>query len=144
MADATIEAIQAINGSLVVDDVTLRAPLVLPASLAPNMLPCALTFVGPVYGGKFGTTTYTTLVILAIVASGINPEPIFAQGNAFLKAMRDAYRPLGTVNGFAIDKSSHPTLSGGFGSPHGMLNLVKYAGFESYGFEWSTPLVEQS
>ncbi len=146
MADATIEALQSIYGGITVDAgngfVTLNAPLTLPAQVAGNILPCALTFVGPMQGGKFGTTTYVSMILLAIVAQGINPEPVFALGNALLREIRAAFRPLGSVNGFAIAKGGNPTTTGGFGSPYGTLHLIKYAGQEAYGFEWHVPLIE--
>ncbi len=137
--DDTLLALQAIAASI-----GLNAPESYPTALAPSMYPLALTFVGPMDAKKFGTTTYVTLVMVAPSSAGISPDDAFQRGNAFLKALREAYRPLGAVNDFAIVKGGSPSLHGGFGSPYGMLNLVKYGGTESYGFQWHTPLLGDS
>jgi len=137
--DDTILALQDIARGI-----GLNAPESYPAALAPSMFPIALTFIGQMDAAKFGTTTYVTLVMIAPAVAGINPDQVFQSGNAFLKLMREAFRPLGAVNGFAIAKGGNPTAHGGFGSPAGMLSMVKYGGSELYGYEFHVPLIGAS
>ena len=137
MADSTVAAIQAINAS-----VGLHAPTAYPVQATAADFPLAVTFVGPMEGKKFGVTTYITLVMLADPQLGVDASQVFDQGNALLKAMRAEYRTHANIDGHAIAAGGHPALRTGFGSPYGMVNMVKFAGKELYGFEWHVSLME--
>lgn len=132
----TVNAIQAVNR--VVAGISTAPDLsAYPDDLTDAMLPAALTFPADMSWGKQDHQLFVVVVYAFRPGQGTAAQ-MTTTCLDLLEAMRNAWRAVGGVNGYALIREPGPK---GFGPRGTTPDLMNYYGHKLYGFDFGLPLL---